>query len=264
MLKIAIVTVTYNAQSGINRTIESVLQQEYSEIEYWIIDGVSSDNTISVANTYTNQFAEKGIEYHIVSKRDKGIFDAMNSSIPYLSSHYVIFLNAGDFFVSGNTLSEVFNSIKNDSNDIIYGDYYAYSPGFRKKYKAKKAESLRSQMMCTHQSIFTKVNLLKERAYDIEYKMTADYEFYLDMFLKSKTFKYVDTPIVYFDISGLSQKYALLTQNERIKLQAYHDCISEFETKQKKIKIFISYMRKKIIKLLPKWIRFYSYERIPF
>ena len=78
---VSIITVSYNSARTIRRTIESVLHQTYTNIEYWIIDGASSDETVSIAKEYENAFEKRGMEYHILSEPDRGIYDAMNKGI---------------------------------------------------------------------------------------------------------------------------------------------------------------------------------------
>ena len=78
---VSIITVSYNSARTIRRTIESVLHQTYTHIDYWMIDGASSDETVSIAEEYRTAFEERGMEYHIVSEPDRGIYDAMNKGI---------------------------------------------------------------------------------------------------------------------------------------------------------------------------------------
>ena len=78
---VSVITICYNSENVIRRTIESVLSQTCSNLEYLVIDGASEDHTVSIAQEYTKQFAEKGIAYHIFSEADQGIYDAMNKGI---------------------------------------------------------------------------------------------------------------------------------------------------------------------------------------
>ena len=80
-MKVSIITVSYNSEKTIAHTIESVLAQTYDDIEYWIIDGKSSDGSVALAESYCNAMEQKGIIYHILSEPDGGIYDAMNKGI---------------------------------------------------------------------------------------------------------------------------------------------------------------------------------------
>lgn len=262
MIKVSVVTVTYNAEKYISRTIESVLIQDYPQLEYIIVDGKSLDNTIKIIEKYNDLFVDKGIKFRYISEKDNGIFDAMNKSLSLLESDYVLFLNAGDYLVDGKTIKKVFMKIFDCNADIIYGNYYVYSKNKRKKIISEPTMELSKKMICTHQAIFTKICCLKERPYNTNYKMAADYDFYLEMFKKGKIFLKVDIPIVYFDIAGVSQTMAEITQNEKISIQLQQGCISklEYDNRKKKVK-FICY-RKKLIQLLPDFIRFYSYDEM--
>jgi glycosyltransferase involved in cell wall biosynthesis len=259
MLSVAVVTVTYNAGVGLRKTIESVITQSYGKLEYWIMDGKSSDATLAIAEGYKAEFEKKKIPYQIISQFDDGIFDAMNKSLNLIHSDYVIFLNAGDFFAGAEVVCSIFKNV-NIYSDVIYGNYYVYSKNKRKRYVSYPVSELPRHMICTHQAIFTKTELFRERNYDTEYKMTADYDFYLYMYLHGKTFKKVDIEIVYFDIEGVSQQKAKLTQMERINLLVKNGCIDSNEAERQRRKIKYICLRKRLISRLPDFIRFHSYE----
>lgn len=260
MLSVGVVTVTYNAEAGLRKTIDSVLAQSYGNLEYWVVDGKSSDTTLKIADGYKSEFEKKKIEYQIVSQVDDGIFDAMNRSLNFIHSDYVIFLNAGDFFADGEVVDSIFKNRIHTKSDVIYGNYYAYSKNKRKRYISCSASELPKHMICTHQAIFTKTELLRERNYDIQYKMTADYDFYLYMYLQGKIFEKVDIEIVYFDIVGVSQRKAKLAQMERVQLLIKNGCIDSKEAEKQRKRIKYICLRKKLISRLPDFIRFYSYE----
>ncbi len=97
-LLVSIITVSYNSEKSIRRTIESVLNQTYSKIEYHIVDGLSTDNTIEIAREYDEKFAEKGIKYIISSERDNGIYDAMNKGILRSAGKIVGIINSDDWY----------------------------------------------------------------------------------------------------------------------------------------------------------------------
>ena len=100
MITFSIVTITYNAETVLGKTVDSVLCQSYPHIEHIIIDGASTDGTVQVAQDYMHRSyaAANGHEVRIVSEPDNGLYDAMNKGLKQVSGDYVLFLNAGDFF----------------------------------------------------------------------------------------------------------------------------------------------------------------------
>ncbi|HDY89306.1 MAG TPA: glycosyltransferase, partial [bacterium] len=114
---LSIITVTYNAEACLEKTIQSVINQTYKNIEYIIIDGGSSDKTLSIIKKY-----KKYIKY-CISEPDKGIYDAMNKGIKIAKGDYINFLNAGDFYYENNVLSYLFDNL-DKSVDLLYGDSY--------------------------------------------------------------------------------------------------------------------------------------------
>lgn len=120
-LVISIVTVSYNSEKTIRDTIESVLNQTYSNIEYWIIDGVSKDATLDIAREYETAFAERGMQYHIISEPDKGIYDAMNKGIARCTGTLVGLINSDDWYEK-NAVERVVDTFKETDFDMFYAD----------------------------------------------------------------------------------------------------------------------------------------------
>ena len=168
-MKVSIVTVVFNSVSVIEETILSVIYQKNASLEYIVIDGNSTDGTQNIISKYI---------HHInvfISEPDKGIFDAMNKSLKYVTGEYVIFLNAGDKFVNNHVLSDVFQNYNFD-DELIYGDtYFENELGFiLQKSNAiyvhnptKKDLIFKSQGFC-HQSLFTKASRLKEILFNLD------------------------------------------------------------------------------------------------
>ena len=97
-LKFSVVTVVFNGSSVIEKTIESVLNQEYEPYEYLIFDGKSTDNTLEIVNRYQDAFKQKGISFVVVSEKDTGIYNAMNKGVKAAKGDFISFLNAGDWY----------------------------------------------------------------------------------------------------------------------------------------------------------------------
>ncbi|MCM1087055.1 MAG: glycosyltransferase [Muribaculaceae bacterium] len=258
--KIAIVTVALNARQEIEKTIESVFRQDYSNYEYIIQDGGSADGTIQFAEQYKIKFAKKNIRYFIYDEKDEGIYDAMNKAVLKTDAEYVLFLNAGDYLASADALSKIFVELEGEIPDIVYGNYYYCYKNYRKQAVSLKVEKITKKMICAHQAILTKLELLKKRPYETDYKMAADYDFYIQMYLENKTFKKINIEIVYFDINGVSQKNAKLTQLERLDILHKYGYISAIKYRLRGIiSSYISF-KKGIIRFAPTRIRFRNYE----
>lgn len=115
-MKISIITVCYNSSETIENTIQSVITQDYSEIEYIIIDGLSSDNTLQIIEKY------KGKIVKIISEKDKGIYDAINKGIALATGDIVAILHADDFYTNENVISSVVEAFVKYSVDSVYGN----------------------------------------------------------------------------------------------------------------------------------------------
>ena len=113
-MKITIITVCYNADKVIEKTIQSVQKQTYSNIEYIVIDGGSSDRTLDIIMKY-----EKCIS-NWISEPDKGVFDAMNKGLDRANGDYVIFMNAGDYFADADVIEKVCNYIFHNTILLVY------------------------------------------------------------------------------------------------------------------------------------------------
>lgn len=209
MKKITIVTVCYNAASCIENTILSVIRQDYPVKEYLVIDGASKDDTLSIVKKY-----EKDID-RIKSEPDKGIYDAMNKAIALATGDYILFMNAGDSFANTNTLSTVFGTTSSVDEDIVYGDaIYRYSNGSR-TVKATAYDIMKWRLPFSHQSVFVKTSLMKTCPFALQYKLAADYDFFLKTYLKGASHRYVN--IVVGDVridDGNSYKYFYRSKKE--------------------------------------------------
>jgi glycosyltransferase involved in cell wall biosynthesis len=149
---LSVVTVVYNGQAFIEHTIQSVLQQEFSDFEYIIIDGGSTDETINIIKKY-----EDKIDYWI-SEPDNGIYDAMNKAVKIAKGQWLNFLNAGDRFVNNSVLKESFAQKISDKIDLIYSDWFLCD--LRKDpIKLFPGYSDYSEGKILHQSVIYKKNL---------------------------------------------------------------------------------------------------------
>ena len=121
MMTVTIITICFNSEAVIKKTIESVLNQTYTDIEYIIIDGASKDKTVEIAESYKDAFADKGIDFKIFSEPDKGIYDAMNKGIAKATGELVGLINSGDFY-EPQMIETAVKAYEEKPYDIFYGD----------------------------------------------------------------------------------------------------------------------------------------------
>lgn len=254
---LTVVTVCFNAEKCIRRTIESVLQQNYSMFEYLIIDGGSEDSTICIAKEYETKFLNKGIQYRVFSEKDDGIYDAMNKAARIASGLYIIYLNADDEFCTSEVIKNFYRIVTSmDKNiDVYYGDYIRRYNQLCKYEKAKDISYFHISMPFCHQSVFTRVDLLKERPYDISFHLFADHDFYLWCYISNKEFCYIGLPVVFYDAEGTSSKASYYQQKEEhFRIHLKNKMISNEEylelLKKEKNKSFIYNCRKRTQLLL--------------
>lgn len=222
MYKLSIITINYNNAKGLKRTIESVINQSYKNIEYIIIDGGSTDESIKIINEYQNKIAFSILE------KDNGVFDAQNKGIQKATGDYILVLNSGDELDNFNVLESIFNT--NHTEDIIYGNMMIVHENNRREYgKMPKMINFEHMMNDTlwHPVSFVKKDFLNQVGlYDTNYKIVADYEWFLRAIFKFHAIlKYYDLPISVFYLGGLSSH---IDNVERIKLERLNAQISNF------------------------------------
>ena len=133
---VSIVTVSFNSESTIRDTIESVLNQTYKKIEYIIVDGASRDNTLKIIKEYEKDFEDKGIIYKYISEKDKGIYDAMNKGITLSTGDIVGLINSDDWYEKDG-VEKIVNTMISQNLDFVYADIKIIAPkgNFIKKSK---------------------------------------------------------------------------------------------------------------------------------
>ena len=210
-MKISVITVCYNSQDTIAFTLNSILNQDYKNIEHIIIDGGSTDNTINIINQYN--FKNK----KFISEKDNGIYDAMNKGISIATGDIITTLNADDIYHNNTTISEVVKLIKESPSENIYiGNVIFFKNNNFKNisriYTAKffKKWMLNIGVMPPHPSTFIKKEIYKIYKYNVTYKIASDFEFFLRLFkINNYNFKYLDLIIVRMRTGGISGKNIL-------------------------------------------------------
>ncbi len=167
---VSVVTVCRNAEKEVERTIQSVIQQDFPDFEYWIVDGLSTDNTVDTIEPYRKRLAG------FVSEHDTGIYNAMNKAARLVKGQWIIFMNAGDTFASTHVLSDVFSKIDESTlskTDVIYGEtIQKRSVGDFKLPNRPLHYILRGMAFC-HQSVFVKTFLLRKFPFNEDYRVVA-------------------------------------------------------------------------------------------
>lgn len=211
-MKFSIITVNYNNRDGLEKTIQSVINQTYSDYEYIIIDGGSNDGSVEVIKNYCDQIT------YWVSEPDKGVYNGMNKGIVQAKGTYINFMNSGDTFYSNNTLEEV-NSMM-DGSDFIIGKDYNQDPEtgeiFTTILPARISMAAFFMWTLPHQSAFIRHTLFVESPYDESLHIVADWKFYLDKIVyEGKTIQLLDLSICIREQEGMSISQASKTVKER-------------------------------------------------
>jgi glycosyltransferase involved in cell wall biosynthesis len=220
-LKVSIITVSYNSAKTIRDTIESVLKQSYTDIEYIIVDGNSKDETIDIVTSYGDKVTK------VLSEPDKGIYDAMNKGIALATGDIIGILNSDDFYETNNAIEDVVAHFKvNIETQVVFGDVVFVEPSNLNKvvryYSSKKfkAAKLRFGWMPPHPATFVKKSVYDQYGlYKLGYKIAADYEMFVRLLMVAKVkFTRIDKVIVRMRSGGASTDgiKSSLTLNQEI------------------------------------------------
>ncbi len=210
-LLISIITVVYNGEEFLEETILSVINQSYDNVEYIIIDGGSTDGTVDIIKKY-----EDKIDYW-VSEKDKGIYDAMNKGIDVVRGDFLFFLGADDC-LSCDIINNIFSTDKNNY-DLIYGNV-KYNTGLVIKSKFSFKTYLHNTIH--HQAAFYSKTFFNIFRYDTNYKIAADYELNLIIFLNNKKSFYFNEIFSVCLEDGISRTEVEKSYEEMNKIRAKH------------------------------------------
>lgn len=189
MTKFTIITITYNAEKVVERTLQSVLHQTYEDVEHLIIDGASKDNTLRIAEAYKAESDASGCGHKVIikSEPDEGIYDAMNKGLTQASGDYILYMNAGDFFPSDTTLEEIVHrchlnelpsaelpAVLYGNTNIVDDEGHFLHPRRLQPPKKLTWRSFRQGMLVCHQAFYARTDLAKNLQYDTRYRYSAD------------------------------------------------------------------------------------------
>ena len=213
---VTVVTVVFNGAKHLEKTILSVLNQTYENVEYIIIDGGSADGTLDIIREYNH-----AIDYWI-SEKDAGIYDAMNKGIRLASGEWINFMNSGDLFYAATTLEEIVLHFRKNYS-IVYGDVQAFSKRHHfnemKISRPVAAKNLIMKLPICHQATFVTLKAFKEVGlYDTKYKICGDHDWLIKALMAGHQAKYVHQCIALNNRDGVSSMSIFKLQRERLTL----------------------------------------------
>ena len=201
MIRFSIVTITYNAEKVLERTLNSVLHQTYEGVEHLIVDGASKDDTLPMAERYKeqNDSSENGHKVIILSEPDHGIYDAMNKGLTQASGDYIVFLNAGDCLPDAHTLEEIVHQSRlnqypeNELPGVLYGNTNIVDNEGRFLHPRRLQppakltwKSFRHGMLVCHQAFYARTDIAKNTQYDTRYRFSADVDWCIRVMRESE------------------------------------------------------------------------------
>jgi glycosyltransferase involved in cell wall biosynthesis len=212
--KLSVITVVYNDVSSIERTMLSVLNQAYANIEYILIDGLSTDGTLDIIKKYQDRI-------QLLSENDEGIYDAMNKGLGMATGDYVLFMNSGDEIYAMDTVAKVFATA--DDADIYYGETEMIGSNVQslgqRRHKAPETFTWRSfkfGMNVSHQAIYIKRSLTEP--YDRQYHLSADIDWIIRAAKKSEKIVKVDGYVAKYLVGGMSKQKHRQSLQERFNI----------------------------------------------
>lgn len=200
-MKFSLITVTYNDLDNLKITYESVKKQTFTDYEYLVVDGGSTDGTVDYLENIKN--SDSRVTY--ISEKDNGIYDAMNKGASLSKGDYIIYLGAADTFYNDTILDEVSKLLTSDY-DAIYGKC-EFSSGNQKGEKIGHKLNLINILFdkwVAHQSVFVKRKILVDNPFDLKYKTYSDQDFMIKIRKKGYNIKFFDKTICYYDGMGFS------------------------------------------------------------
>lgn len=206
-LIVSIITVCYNAEKFIENAIQSVLSQDYKNIEYIIVDGGSTDKTLEIVNTYKDKIAK------VISERDKGIYDAMNKGIAVSTGEILYFLNSDDRLYDPTVISKISNEFDTFPEiGVAYGKVLKIDQSFQIKQTQSDSDisELHSRQdiimrgVCQQRFFARKYLFNRYGLFNISYKVCADVDWILRLVNNKITFKFINIPVAYVYSYGVS------------------------------------------------------------
>ncbi|MBR6031571.1 MAG: glycosyltransferase [Bacteroidaceae bacterium] len=232
-----IATVTYNAEATLGRTLQSVAAQDYVRIEHLIIDGCSTDHTLSLVQRYVEENQARH-NIRLICEPDSGLYDAMNKALLSASGDYIVFLNAGDRLHDIDTISAIAGQtgwVKGEHRHpaILYGDTHLVDGdgNFLRRRRLTPPEKLTPRtfldgMRVCHQSFYVRTDIAKQELYDLRYRYSADFDWCIRIIRRAtrRRIRIVNTGLVLTDYlnEGLTTRNHRASLWERFRIMAHY------------------------------------------
>ena len=216
---ISIITIVLNGELFIEETILSVINQKNVKLEYIVIDGGSTDQTLQIISKYNNRINV------VISEPDKGIYDAINKGIALAHHDIIGLIHCGDYY-EPNILSVICNEFNNTTADVVYGDLCiieTFSNSSIKHYSKANHDLLRKKMSIFHPATFvTRACYRQNGLYNTSFIVAADFDYFLNLFIKDIKFKYIPRVLANFRGSGISSSRFKLLLQENYAIRKNH------------------------------------------
>lgn len=241
MIKFSIITITYNAENVLRKTVDSVMAQSYRHIEHIIIDGASTDGTLQIAQDYMQRSyaASNGHDIRILSEPDNGLYDAMNKGLDQAKGDYIVFLNAGDFFPDCETIETVIKggelettpsgkwpAVLYGNTDIVDGEGNFLHHRRLSPPKNLTWRSFRHGMLVCHQAFYARLDIARGIHYDCRYRYSADVDWCIRVMKEAARrrlpLKNVGATIVNYTKEGQSTLHHKESLHERYEVMCDH------------------------------------------
>lgn len=221
LIKLSIITVTYNNREGLESTVNSIARQSYQDFEWIVIDGGSSDGSIDVIKTSVAKLEEANVSCSWVSERDTGIYNAMNKGIRKAQGEYIMFLNSGDCLIDEDVLSRVFSY--DFEEDVVHGNVIFNFPDHQEIRNTTEEITLRTfvERTINHSgcALIRRDAFNRWGLYDENLQIVSDWKWFLQVLgIGTASSRYIDVTMSLFDSTGISSTQHELLMSEREKV----------------------------------------------
>lgn len=218
-MNLTVITVCFNAKYDLRKTLDSVLEQTYMDMEYLVVDGGSNDGTVELLNEYSVRFERKSKKFRYISEKDKGTYDAMNKGALLAQGVWINYMNAGDIFYSNDSLKTFFSHEIKESIGVAYGNTlqeYDFGSGIAtpKDYNSEV-------MPFCHQSCFVRTCYMQKYLFDLSYKIVADHDLFYRICKDGIQYQYIPVVVARYNGQyGLSATHPFTLHKEMLRI--YH------------------------------------------
>lgn len=258
---LTIITVTFNAEDQVRKTLESIVSQELNgqtRIEYIVQDGCSKDRTVEIVKSYAASLKDKRIDLKIRCEKDKGIYDAMNKGINICHGKWICLLNAGDTFFDAHSLENLLPQLKINDADVLYADYKRTNQYISKVIVIPDIALLESTMIFCHQAVFIRDYVYNKEKYNLKYRIVADYDLMLRLYLGGYKFDHINNTLIEYDTDGISATNMVETYKEIYEVRVDQKVINNSVIN--KIFLGIGIIKRIVLSRMPQKIRWKVYK----